>query len=188
VVLFALWVTNRERSPPGNVLLVGDSLFFQSADELTRMVQADGWMVDVQAGIGAGIEGGGLLPTDWVTYLAPIVKKEDPEVVVIELGTNGCGPSCKGISHEIDKVLDTVKGADLVIWLTVRTSPGPDVRTINREIEAAQDRWENLVVGRMDKWFAGRPELIGPDGVHLDNGGQRHLARHVDDIIRDHTH
>ena len=184
----AVWWINREPSPPGNVLLVGDSLFFQSADELTNMVESDGWTVDVQAGIGAGIEGGGLLPTEWVTYLKPIVEKEDPEVVVIELGTNGCGPSCEGIRREIDQVLGTVKDADLVIWLTVRTAPGRGVaQAINREIAAAQDRWDNLEVGPMDKWFTNRRDLLNPDGVHLNPAGQRHLAQNVLEILRDHT-
>jgi hypothetical protein len=188
LLAFALWATNRAPSPPGNVLLVGDSLFFQSADELTQMVEADGWTVDVQAGIGSGIEGGGLLPDEWAVHLAPIVEEKDPEVVVIELGTNGCGPSCDGLGPEIDAVLHSVERADVVVWLTVRTAPGPDApQLINHEIEAAQNRWDNLVVAPMHQWFAGRSDLIDPDNVHLNAAGQSHLAQHVSEVIRQHT-
>jgi lysophospholipase L1-like esterase len=188
LVLFAVWATNRAPSPPGTVLLVGDSLFFQSADELTQMVEADGWSVDVQAGIGSGIVGGGLLPSEWETHLAPIVEEKDPEVVVIELGTNGCGPSCDGLAREIDAVLQTVDEADVVVWLTVRTAPTPDAaRIINQEIDGAQNRWGNLVVAPMDRWFAGRSDLIDPDNVHLNAAGQHHLAQNVTEVIRQHT-
>ena len=184
----ALWATNREPSPPGNVLLVGDSLFFQSADELHRLVTEDGWTVKVEAGIGAGIEGGGLLPTDWVRHLTPIVEDQDPEVVVIELGTNGCGPSCEGVAREIDQVMETVEDADVVVWLTVRTGPSPEaINQMNGEIIAAAGRWDQLEVVPMHEWFTNHPELIDPDGVHLNTDGQRVMAEQVREAIRDRT-
>lgn len=188
LVLAFFWWTNRQPSPPGNVLLVGDSLFFQSTDELVRLVEDDGWTVNVQAGIGAGIQGGGATPLDWAGHLAPIVENEDPEVVVVELGTNGCGPSCEGIREEIDGVLRTVEDAEVVVWLTVRAGPPPEVMTqINQEIEAAKDRWDNLEVAPMHEWFAERPDLLVGDGIHFNDAGQAFLAEQVREVIRDHT-
>jgi lysophospholipase L1-like esterase len=188
VVAAVIWAANRPPSPPGNVLLVGDSLFFQSTPQLKKLVEQDGWTVDVRGGIGAGIRGGGLLPQDWAHYLAPIVKFEKPEVVVIELGTNGCGPSCTGIGHAIDGVLGTVKSADLVIWLTVRAGPPTPVRNeINRQIRAAQERWDNLQIAPMDRWFVNHRNLLTSDGVHLNPAGQAFLAHEVRNTIREHT-
>jgi lysophospholipase L1-like esterase len=184
----AFWVSNRGPSPPGNVLLVGDSLFFQSTPDLAKRIEDDGWTVDVRAGIGAGIRGGGVQPLNWARYLAPIVKAEKPEVVVIELGTNGCGPSCTGIRPAVDAVMNTVKDADLVIWLTVRVAKPPQsAAQINREIEAAPTRWPNLEIAPMDKWFVGHGNLLAPDHVHLNRAGQAFLAEHVRGVIRDHT-
>ena len=187
LVVGFIWWTNRQPSPPGNVLLVGDSLFFQSTEELSRLVEGDGWTVNVQASIGAGIHGGGLLPADWAVHLQPIVEAEEPEVVVIELGTNGCGPSCDGIRQEIDEVLGTVRQAQVVVWLTVRAGPAPEViDQINRQLEAAEGRWSNLEVAPMHEWYADRPDLLTSDAVHLNDAGQQFLAERVRHTIRQH--
>jgi lysophospholipase L1-like esterase len=64
----------------------------------------------------------------------------------------------------------------------------PDAaRIINQEIDGAKNRWGNLVVAPMDRWFAGRNDLIDPDNVHLNEAGQHHLAQNVTEVIRQHT-
>ncbi|MFP3900741.1 MAG: SGNH/GDSL hydrolase family protein [Acidimicrobiia bacterium] len=174
-----------EPAPPGTVLVVGDSLFFQASPRLEREIGDRGWRVEVEAQIGAGIEGGGVDDVDWSQRLDGTVPDLDPEVAVVELGTNGCGPGCTSLPDAIDALLADLSDVPMVLWLTVRTdAPSPEnAEEINADLRAATERWDNLELLPFHEWFAGRPELLEDDGVHLSPQGRDVLARHVADAV-----
>jgi lysophospholipase L1-like esterase len=179
-----------EPSPPGTVLLVGDSLFFQSGPTLHDAVAADGWNVEIWAIPGATLRAGGATPMDWSpATLERLVDRHDPAVVVIELGTNGCGPGCTSIPDSIDALLEHTETVPVVLWLDAREdAPSPPERVeINRALDDATDRWDNLTVLSFDEWIRGQPGLVAPDGIHLTEAGQMVMADEVRGAIGDHT-
>jgi lysophospholipase L1-like esterase len=178
-----------EPSPPGPVLAIGDSLLFQSSEEVSRELQADGWEVRVDAVIGSGITGGGEPLILWPDRLAALVDEVDPEVVVIELGTNGCGPGCEGLETDIDELLDVVDDVPVVLWVGVRTDAllREDPVAINAALEEAAGDQNDLHILPMQDWFHGHIELLALDGVHLNQGGQDHFAHQLRLALRDHT-
>jgi hypothetical protein len=177
-------------SPPGTVLLVGDSLFFQSAVAIDEAVQADGWQAEVWAIPGASLTVGGVPPVDWSpAALGRLVEQWDPEIVVIELGTNGCGPGCPSVPQAVDAIMEPVRAVEVVLWLDVRIEAPtpPDRGEINGALDDATDRWDNLSVLSFDDWFRGQPGLVVEDGVHLTDAGELVVADNVRRSIREHA-
>jgi hypothetical protein len=175
-------------SLPGPVLLVGDSLFFQSAEELQRALEGDGWDVDIVAYPGAGLGGGGYVSKfRWGPRLRDEVALVHPRVAVIELGTNGCVYACDSIGEAVDSIVDSLEGVDLILWLTVRTgTPRPrNAADINDGLEDAAGTIVDMELLPYDRWFVGRSELIRPDGIHLTPQGQRAMAHRVRGALRD---
>jgi len=174
-------------APPGPVLLVGDSLFFQSGDELERALTGDGWDPTLVAYPGAGIAGGGYVHTDWSELLPDVVAFTRPRIAVVELGTNRCGEGCQSRPEAIDEIMDSLSGVDTVLWLTVRTdAPWPrGAAAINHDLEDAASTIVNLDLLPYDQWFVDRPELFVADGVHLTDTGQRAMAHRVRDALRE---
>ena len=180
-------ISDDDIAPPGPVLLVGDSLFFQSGDELRSALEDDGWEVHTVAHPGAGIKGGGYTDNfEWSSTLREVVNQVRPEVAIVELGTNGCGDGCSSVPDAIDGVLDSLVGVDTVLWLTVRVhAPRPgNPRSINDDLRAAAESSPNLELLPFGRWME-QPGLIRPDGVHLTPAGQLVLAAHVRDALRE---
>ena len=176
-------------SPPGNVLVIGDSLTAQSHNQIEQVLEADGWRVTVVAEPGAGIAGGGQRNVDWSKIIHDQVTKLDPELVYIELGTNGCGPRCTTLTGEMDTLLDEVSHVPVVLWLDVRTNvPLPNVNPhdVNNALSAATARYPNLTPLDFDEWGADAPLLVG-DAVHFNVNGQVVMADQVRRAVRAHT-
>jgi lysophospholipase L1-like esterase len=188
-VLVLPMVCSDEPSPPGTVLLVGDSLLWQSLPAVDQALRADGWEPQVAAVPGAGITGGGSPHVEWRTRLHELVGQHDPEIVVIELGTNGCGPGCPGIPQAIDAVMNEVRDVPEVLWLDARTeAPRPPERVeIAQALQDSEERWDNLTVLSFDQWFRGHPEYLDVDAVHLSDQGELVLARRLQGAIREHA-
>jgi lysophospholipase L1-like esterase len=182
-------VCSGEPSPPGTVLLAGDSLLWQARPAVDRALSDDGWTVQSWAVPGSGITGGGSPPVDWPTRMDELVSEHDPEIVVVELGTNGCGPGCSSVDDAIDGIMREVTDVPVVLWLDVREeAPLPPERAeINDALRNATSRWENLTVLSFDDWFRGHPELLDHDNIHLSSFGQQTLATRIRAAIRDHA-
>jgi hypothetical protein len=176
----------QDESDRGAVLLVGDSIFSMATEELTWVLRSDGWQVTIDARPGAGIRNGGFDEVDWPSRLRDLVAVVQPRVVVVELGTNGCG-RCDSIPQAIDHDMTQLRGVDQVLWLGVATfGPRAEQGTVvNAELGGATERWDNLEVLPYDDWFAGHPELIPPDDVHPTPAGEQALAEHVGDALRE---
>jgi hypothetical protein len=175
-----------EVSRPGPVLLVGDSIFALSSDDLNWVLRSDGWETTVDAYAGAGIRNGGYTFVDWPSRLRDLVAYVRPEVVVVELGTNGCG-RCDSIPDAIAADMWQLREVDTVLWLNTATfgPRGAQGRQVNAALEDATTRWDNLEILPFDDWFEGQTDLIPADDVHPTDAGARALARHVRDALSD---
>lgn len=182
VILGAVTVAGCKEPTPasGNrLLLVGDSIFALSRGTLEEVLKAEGWEPFVSATGGTTIE-------DWSTGIQPAVELSDPNVVVVELGTNDCGPvGCVNLAPYIDALMRQLTSADAVLWLTVQTDKAipqkPDY--VNFEIEAAVARWPNLFLVDMGSAFEGHPEWTD-DGIHPNAEGERQMAALVAESLR----
>lgn len=177
-------------SPPGPVLLVGDSLLWQSADEMTAAFAEDGWETRIEATPGAGIAGGGFTSFAWPQHLDKVTKQLDYEVAIVELGTNGC-EGCPSVPEAIDNVMKNLHDVELVLWIDARrVAPRPGMAMadeINHELRKATDRWDNLEVLSLEELLdkdTGNNK-IDSDGVHLTLAGQLVLTGSVRDELRE---
>jgi hypothetical protein len=179
-----------EVSPPGPVLLVGDSLLFQASDEMTKALAEDGWETRIEATPGAGIAGGGFTSFAWPQHLDKITKQLDYEVAIVELGTNGCD-GCPSVPEAIDNVMKNLHDVELVLWIDARRgAPRPGMAMadeINHELRKATDRWDNLEVLSLEDLLdhSSGSTLIESDGVHLTPAGQLVLTGSVREVLRD---
>ncbi|HKE72675.1 MAG TPA: SGNH/GDSL hydrolase family protein [Acidimicrobiales bacterium] len=171
-------------SKPGPVLLVGDSIFFLASPDLTFALQTHGWKAVIVAYPGSGINGGGFTPLDWPSKIKDLVEFTKPQAVVVELGTNGC-PGCPSVAQAIDNNMKSMADVHHVLWLRVGHTGGNKARAdkINKELEAATDRWSNLDLLPYDEWMDGHPDLVPADNVHPTAKGQAALAKHIQDEL-----
>ena len=160
-----------------NVLLVGDSLLSAAKDDVESAVREQGWNPTIKAVPGTAIE-------DWVDGLPGIAFAAQPQIAVIELGTNNCGPvrECPFLGPYIDQLMHSMPTAEAVLWLNTQTDVYPEFlptnswAAVNAQLEEAAARWPKLWLVDMSGHFSGHPEWHDPDAVHLNAEGNRQLA------------
>ena len=106
----------------------------------------------------------------------------DPDAVVIELGTNGCG-YCPSLGEGIDAVMEAVRDVPHVLWIDARSN-GPipdDPDKVNEAIRDAGDRWDNLTVVDFDELVG--DDDIANDTIHLSDQGQAHFAESLAAVL-----
>jgi lysophospholipase L1-like esterase len=108
------------------------------------------------------------------------VQTTKPDVVVVELGTNGCG-SCYTIDAGIDAVMRELASVRTVYWVNVKdNSPiPPDPPAVNAALQRATTRYTNLHIIDMNRRFASHPELLLPDRIHFNYVGIGVFARMI---------
>ena len=156
---------------PARVEVFGDSIAAESAPQLGVELTRAGWVPYVDGHGGSAITGG-LTVGSWPREIQQELTRFRPNVVVIELGTNGC--SCgSNLATGIDDVMRVLRGVNRVYWINVRVgAPIPSQPVaINDAIENATDRWPNLHVIDMNRRFRHSPELITADHIHLNTPG-----------------
>jgi lysophospholipase L1-like esterase len=172
--------------PPGPVLLMGDSLFWFAGPNMQAALGEDGWETHIVAEPGAGITGGGYTDVDWHSRVREVAATRDYEVVVIELGTNGC--RCSWARSAIDGIMGALEDVEVVLWLNVRTEgarPGSaQAEVINDALDDAAERYRNLEVVDYDSWLDDDPSLVGQDTVHLTPAGYLVMAANVRSELR----
>jgi lysophospholipase L1-like esterase len=169
-----------------HVLIAGDSIFHHARVALADALRTRGWQPTVVAVPGSSLRGGGLFPVvDWPRELAQEARRLQPDVVVVELGTNGCGTPCSSISAAIDRDMQGLRLVPLVLWLDVRDDGAipPHPVAINDALERARSRWPNLGILDMNALFHTHPGWIGADNVHPTPAGGSGLARFVADAL-----
>jgi lysophospholipase L1-like esterase len=166
------------------VLVVGDSLLAQSSEQTQAALQAAGWNPVIDAQSGSTLTGGYGGEFAWPAVIRTLVAASNPDVVVIELGTNGC--RCDNALAAADDVMRAVGDVDLVAWVTVRSrtdEPG-EAGEMNSVILSTAQRWPNLVVLDLHGHFEGNPTWVGIDGVHFTDEGEAAFAQMVTEFVR----
>ena len=159
------------------VLLVGNSLMNGSRDKVTTTLEGDGWQPDIEAQ-------GGTTITYWSKRIPYLVASKQPDVVVIELGTNDCSPTeCPALGPYNDEIMRSIPSSTPVLWLNIQEKiPLAQKRNyINYEIESAAARWPNLYLVDYESRIENHPQYHTPDGLHLNDAGQQLLA----DLLRE---
>ncbi len=99
------------------------------------------------------------------------------DAVVVHLGNNG------PINEELfDEMMQPLAEVELVVFVTVRV-PLRWEETVNDEIAAGVERYDNAV---MVDWFQrsnDRPKFFASDGVHLGTKGRRAYARLIGRVL-----
>jgi lysophospholipase L1-like esterase len=161
---------------PATVLVVGDSILDFSKVDVATTLEHAGWTPTVDARRGSRVTGGFTIGS-WPQELATRVARAKPDVVVVELGTNGCG-FCNTDSDGIDAVMRSLRSVRRVYWVNVRVdAPIPeDPAAFNRALQQARLRWPNLHVIDMNKTIGDDPKLILADHVHPTPRGEQAIA------------
>lgn len=153
-------------------LVVGDSLTWQSSAQVTAALEADGWTPTIQAVAGTTIG-------NWAGKVGSLIEEHDPDVLVVELGTNNCTAACPRIGSVIDRLLRSVPRSLPVLWLDVQAQPDYPAHpeSVNDALAAAAERWPNVTLVDMSASFRNHPEWHVPDGLHFTSAGSAELGR-----------
>jgi lysophospholipase L1-like esterase len=154
------------------VLVVGDSLTWQSAPQVTAALQADGWTPTIEAESGTTIG-------DWAGKVGALIAEHDPDVLIVELGTNNCTAACPRIDRVIDRLLRNVPRSLPVVWLNVQAQPSYPAHpeSVNDALVAAAERWPNVRLVDMSARFRNHPDWHVADGLHFTATGSVELGR-----------
>jgi lysophospholipase L1-like esterase len=161
------------------VLVVGDSLTWQSIPEVTASLEAGGWDPTIQAAPGTTIGA-------WADKVGKLVDEHDPDVVVVELGTNNCTAECPRIASVIDRLLRSVPRSVPVVWLNVQAQPSYPAHpeSVNDALAAAAERWPNVTLVDMSARFRNHPDWHMEDGLHLTATGSTELGKLMAESLR----
>jgi lysophospholipase L1-like esterase len=161
------------------VLVVGDSLTWQSIPQVTAALQAGGWDPTIQAASGTTIGA-------WTGKVGTLIEEHDPDVLVVELGTNNCTAECPRIASVIDRLLRNVPRSIPVVWLNVQAQPSYPAHpeAVNDALGAAAERWPNVTLVDMSARFRNHPDWHMDDGLHFSATGSTELARLIAESVR----
>ncbi len=173
------------------VALLGDSLLGQMAEEVQPQLEAGGWRVVLEHVNGSGASVGSLVnqPYDWTTEVARVDQAEDPEVLVIVLGTNDAEPVNAGEPYgpDIDRILAGTD-APRIYWADCSQHTGVQARNDGCALIAgalfdAKGRRPELEVLPFDAEVASDPQHSAGDSVHLSQWGQDAFASLVNRFV-----
>jgi lysophospholipase L1-like esterase len=160
-------------------LVVGDSLTWQSIPEVTAALQAGGWDPTIQAAPGTTIGA-------WAGKVGKLIAEHDPDVLVVELGTNNCTAECPRIANVIDRLLRDVPRSVPVIWLNVQAQPDYPAHpeSVNDALAAAAERWPNVTLVDLSARFRNHPDWHMDDGLHFTATGSTELGRLIAEALQ----
>jgi lysophospholipase L1-like esterase len=169
-----------EEIPAARVLVLGDSNLFESSEQVDAALSGFERTLD-------GVPALGLKDLDdyWLDRL-PALLADDPDVVVVALGTNDTTTptDVDGFAARLDTMMAALGDRD-VVWLT-HVDPRPaevagGAAAVNAAIRAAPARWPNLTVLDRTPVLTEHPELLRDDDLHFTAEGMQSFA----DAIRD---
>jgi hypothetical protein len=162
---------------PAVALFVGDSLLFDSKDDVEAAARAARWIPVVDGRPGSGIDGGFTIGS-WPPRIDALARVAKPDVAVVELGTNGCY-NCPSLDAAIDADLAPLRNVPVVYWVNVKdySRIPADPKTINDAITAATKRWPNLRVIDLNDQFRGHGAWLSSDDIHFTAAGEAAFAQ-----------
>jgi lysophospholipase L1-like esterase len=149
------------------IVIIGDSISFGAQEEYPLAMPDDNVAVIAIPGIRLGPQ------------RAEITRAvaEQPDVLVIELGTNDVPVFEPAFLDEIDDVLEETEDLPCVLWVNVFVSKfATNAERVNDHLEDAADDHDNL---QIVDWFTLANDdrsLLSPDGLHPNEQGQGVLA------------
>lgn len=160
------------------LLVVGDSLTALTRNNVAAVLRDAGWDPTIDAESGTSIE-------DWAPRLHDILAFTQPNVVIIELGTNDCDKTCPDLAPIIDGVMRTLADVKDVLWVNVQddTFYPKHADYVNYAIEAADARWPNMFTADLATVMHGHPEWRA-DGLHFNTTGAFQYASMLVDALR----
>jgi lysophospholipase L1-like esterase len=163
------------------VLVLGDSNTDFADTEVRVALRTAGVVPDVH-----GLPGFGLKDNDlWLAAL-PDLLAEDPDAVLVALGTNDAADAgdAAAFSERLDRMMAAL-GDRPVVWFTHfegRPEPiGSSARMVNAAIRAAPAKWKNLTVVDLAPDLAADPSLLEADGLHFSATGRPWFAEQLAD-------
>jgi lysophospholipase L1-like esterase len=174
----ALWAATRPSSAPGGtpspdpggpVLVVGDSLAVGLHPSLDRLLRPRRVVWDAV---------NGRTTPQGMAALRSALRRVDPAVVVLSLGTND-GPDPERFASRIRRTLAAIPADACVLWASVFRPPrkGP-YAGLNRVLRRHARRDPRLLLVDWRRAVA-RGAVALPDGLHPDAAGFRHRSRMV---------
>lgn len=183
-------------SPPSGpsplILVVGDSLTWQSSDEIEDRGEARGYRVLVASFAGTTVQ-------DWNGKTRDLIEKYEPDAVVVALGTNNeADPNYPGFDRlatqepfnvQVANMLDITSVAKCSVWVEPTETPA---RSSTAELTKAKvDTLRALVVpAKRIAWNDKQSQepspgaWLKPDGIHLTPAGEGIFANTIiDDTI-----
>jgi hypothetical protein len=155
---------------PRDITIVGDSISVGAKEEYKAVMPLD--EVTVVATSGIKLEGQRKAITKAIA--------SNPDVLVIELGTNDVPGYQPEFLDVIDEVLAETDAVPCVRWVTVYVPKSEQaVAAINDHLHEAVDSHPNL---QLVDWFSivqDDPSLLSDDGLHPNPAGHEFLARAV---------
>jgi hypothetical protein len=164
---------------PAAALFVGDSLLLQSYSDVSQAARAAGWEPVIDGQFGSAINRGFSFAS-WPERIDALVRFSNPDVAVVELGTNGCD-HCSSLAAAIDADMQPLRHVARVYWVNVKdySRIPADPKAINDAISAAKKRWKNLRVIDMNDSFRGHSPWLASDDIHFTTAGQQAFAQLV---------
>ncbi len=155
---------------PRDIIIIGDSISVGSEEEFHDALPLDN--VTVVATSGIRLRG----QRDAIEFAAAA----EPDVLVIELGTNDVPMGEPEFLDEIDDVLAETDSLACVRWVTVY-APNfeEEVAAINDHLHDAAESHENLELVDWFQMVQDDPDLLSDDGLHPNDAGSVALAEAV---------
>jgi lysophospholipase L1-like esterase len=180
-----------EPSTRTGVAVVGDSLTVPISGALRQQLARAGWKdVRVDAAVGREIATSSLAPSG-VAAVSDLKKRGfDPPAWIVALGTNDIAKTGDPnlMRTRIEQLVDAI-GDRRVLWVNIWRSDSPALseraRQFNDVLASVAAERPNLDV---DDWASeadGRPELFGPDKVHLNLRGDDERVKQLVDAAED---
>jgi lysophospholipase L1-like esterase len=161
------------------VLVLGDSNTVLAQQDVEGALRAAGLEPTVSA-----LAGYGLKDLDFWLAELPALLADDPDLVVVALGTNDAldAADAAAFRERLDRMMAAL-GERPVVWVAHhegRPEPeGANARTVNAAVREAPVRWPALTVLDLAPLLAADPSPIDVDDVHFSEAGRPWFAQQL---------
>lgn len=171
---------------PDDVMVVGDSLTASAVEQIRTELEDLGLAVEIDGEPSRRmvINGSDITPgLDVIEEALWVDEYDEPELWIIELGTNDIGSDPQQFRAHVETILDEIPDDVPVLWLDYWIRSRPDdtlmANAVLRSALAGRDR--TAVVD----WYSNGDDagVIVDDGVHLTEIGQQRFAEVMADGV-----